>query len=219
MRNVTRKFVLAAAGVMMTATMASAQSTLNFAGSVDVDGTSPTTLRLDFNPFILATPTVGTPFSGTITPFVTSGSINDVNVVNGVPSCANCPVNPFFTIGGYTFTLTSTPNAAPGPFNFGPISLTQNATGTSAVFSALGAVSGPGLVAGTTYTGIFTAQFSNETPEQVFNSINTSGSSRTVGFSAEITTLSTVPEPSTYLLLATGVGALGMVARRRRTNV
>jgi len=28
-----------------------------------------------------------------------------------------------------------------------------------------------------------------------------------------------VPEPSTYVLLATGMGALGLVARRRRTNV
>jgi hypothetical protein len=217
MRNVTRTFVMAAVGVMMTATAATAQSKLNFVGSVDVDGTSPTTLRLDFNPFILASPTVGAPFSGTITPFVTTGTINDVNTTTA--GCVGCPVNPFFTIGGYTFTLTSTPLAPAGPFNFGPIQLTQSATGTSATFSALGGVTGPGLVAGTNYTGIFTAQFSGETPEQVFASINNSGTTRTVGFSAEITTLSTVPEPSTYVLLATGVGALGMVARRRRTNV
>ncbi len=30
---------------------------------------------------------------------------------------------------------------------------------------------------------------------------------------------SVVPEPSTYMLLATGMGALGLVARRRRNNV
>ena len=38
-------------------------------------------------------------------------------------------------------------------------------------------------------------------------------------FSAEFRLASTVPEPSTYVLLATGIGALGVVARRRRATV
>lgn len=42
---------------------------------------------------------------------------------------------------------------------------------------------------------------------------------RNVSLTGAIAAPAVVPEPSTYMLLATGMGALGLIARRRRNNV
>ena len=220
MRNVTRKFVLAAAGVMMTATVASAQDRLNITGSVDVSETGPGGVNILFD-FLNPTTAVPT-ISGAFLPEIsvgTTGNIFDFQV--GPAGCVTCPVSPFLQIAGYTFQVTSTPLAPAGTFNYGPVQLISSGTGTIAAISVVGTVTGGdyGTMA-RNFSGTFTAQFEGETPLQVFTAID-AGGTRNVGYSAELLVQPTqvVPEPSTYMLLATGIGALGMVARRRRTNV
>jgi hypothetical protein len=241
MRNVTRKFAMAAAGVVLTATSASAQ-VLNFGGSAvfrDQPNSGGANLFIDFLQAVAPStePTVSgttggivsavptTTFPGVVTsPVATTGQIQDLIVGaggvlgassgNGV-TAGGLPIANFLTIGGYTFSLTSSSTGG----TFGGITLQANQFGTSATFGVTGTVMGGALAANTTYNGVFTAQFVNQTPEQVFNTI-ASGGEQAASFSATFAaTQSTVPEPSTYLLLATGIGALGLVARRRRSNV
>lgn len=147
----------------------------------------------------------------------TSGVIQDLTVsANGSTTTTNpSTATSLMTIGGYTFTLTS----APAGSTFGPITLTDQNGGATASFAVFGNVTGPGFTTPTTYEGLFTAQFVGETSAQVFNQIN-NGGTPVVTFSANFgapVNMNTVPEPSTYALLATGVGALGLVARRRRS--
>ena len=165
----------------------------------------------------------GNVFSGNATgafsavPGNTNGIIQDLTVsANGSSTTTNPGGNAasFMTIGGYTFSLTG----APAGSTFGPISLADQSGGAIASFAVDGMVSGPGFATGSMYEGIFTAQFVGETASQVFDQIN-NGGTPVVTFSANFAAspASTVPEPSTYALLATGIGALGVVARRRRT--
>jgi hypothetical protein len=207
----------ALAATVVVANSAGAQSRLNFVGSVNVsEFNAAGDVLLDFQNPILAVPTVSGVFLPEIVPFLTLGTINDVEV--GPGGCLNCPVSPFVTIGGYTFTLNSTPLAPAGPFNFGPIALTQTATGTTASLSVRGTVTGGDFGATVNpFQGLFTAQFTGETPFEVFTSID-QGGTRNVGFSAEFV-VSAVPEPATVALMGTGLIAMFGLAYRRRTNV
>jgi hypothetical protein len=148
-----------------------------------------------------------------------SGVIQDLVVsANGTSTTTNPSTAPFFMqIGGYTFTLTSAP---PGS-TFGPITLRDTQGGSEADFSIFGNVTGAGFGPATIYQGLFTAQFAGQTSAQVLNAIN-NGGSPIVTFSANFgapVNAAVVPEPSTYALLATGLGALGVAVRRRRANV
>lgn len=242
MRNVTRKLAMAAVGVVLTATSASAQI-LNFGGSAvfrDQPGSGGANLFVDFlqavapsteptqanttGGIVSAVPT--TTFPGVVTsPIGTTGQIQDLIIGSGGVlgastgagvSAGGLPIANFLTIGGYTFSLTGSTTGG----TFGGITLTATEFGTAATFGVTGGVTGAGVTANTMYNGVFTAQFVNQTPEQVFNTI-ASGGQQAASFSATFvaTPGSVVPEPSTYVLLATGIGALGMVARRRRANV
>ena len=239
MRNVTRKFAMAVAGVVLTATSASAQ-VLNFGGSAifrDQPGSGGANLFIDFlqgatepttanttGGIVSAVPTTTLP--GVVTsPVASTGQIQDLIVgAGGVlgastgagVSAGGLPIANFLTIGGYTFSLTGSTTGG----TFGGIQLTANQFGTSATFGVTGNVMGGALAPNSTYNGVFTAQFVNQTPEQVFNTI-ASGGEQAASFSATFvaTPGQVVPEPSTYMLLATGIGALGLVARRRRNNV
>jgi len=215
--------VAVAASLIASATVAptaSAQFRLNLVGSANVGnqpGSGGANLLIDFLNPVLAVPQTTLPG---VTEFVTTGTINDVVVSS--TSCVNCPVIPFIQIGGYTFSLTSTPAAPPGGVTFGPIQLIPTTTGTTATLTAVGTVTGGAFGTSTAnFSGLFSAQFAGETPADVFNSINTGNATRFVGFSAELTTtpIGTVPEPATVALMATGLLALGGVVRVRRSQV
>ena len=205
-----------------TGTTAAAQR-LNFNGAANVQnqpGSAGENLLIDFlagatEPTIagtptgnvFATPTIQAPFSLTIASG-TNGEIRDL--VASSMGFTGLPMASFLTIGGYTFTLESAPNGN----TFGPVSLFDVGTGTVATFGVRGVVTGGAYgAAPVAYQGAFTAQFAGRRPGEVFNAIN-AGGTLPVAFSAEF---AVVPEPSTYALLATGIGALGVVARRRRT--
>ena len=227
MRNVT-SFVLktAAAATLSIAAVATTTATaqaqqLNLVGSVNLNDQpgNPANLFIDFvNNFVLATPSITGVFTPEIVPFNTTGTINDVVV--GPAGLVAVTGTPFIAIGGYSFSLTSTPLATGGGLTYGPIRISQEQNGVSASLSVNGTVTGGDFgSAMVPYIGLFTTQFTSRefaTPEALFTFINTGGAITDKSFSA---TLQVVPEPSTYMLLATGLGALGLVARRRRTNV
>ncbi len=223
--------LLAAAAFAAAPAAAQTTGVLNFAGSARVQDLEPgqggDRLLIDFLAFGTDAASVGTPgqiraketvdgfFATTITPDVTAGTMTDLVATS--TGFEGRPVNPYVQIGGFTFTLDSSPMAA-GPFAFGPIELRQLGTSTIAAFGVTGRVFGGGYgTAGANYTGLVTANFAGMTPEQVFADINT-GRARAVSFSGEFVAGSVVPEPSTYALLATGVAALGAFARRRQAK-
>ena len=230
MRNATRMFMKAAAVVTLSAVAVATTSTsaqaqvgaqINLVGSVNLNDQpgNPANLFVDFvNNFVLATPSITGVFTPEIVPFNTTGTINDVVV--GPGGLVAVTGTPFIAIGGYTFSLTSTPLATGGGLTYGPIRISQEQNGVSASLSVNGTVTGGDFgSAMVPYIGLFTTQFTSQefaTPQALFNFINTGGAITDKSFSA---TLQVVPEPSTYMLLATGLGALGLVARRRRTNV
>lgn len=153
-------------------------------------------------------------------PLGTSGTIQDLEIAGGGSPTTTNPAGgeaKFMTVGGYTFTLDRAGNGA----TFGPITLADQDGGAVGSFAVFGMVSGPGFASPITYQGTFSTQFVGETAQQVFNQINSGGSpivSFSANFGAPVPSMNTVPEPSTYALLATGIGALGLVARRRRTE-
>ena len=224
-------------GAVVAPASAQAPSRLNITGSANLQnqpGSGGANLLIDF---LFGSPeptTAGTPggtvtavptISGVFMPGITTGTqgtIQDLIVGPGGfigaggaggATVGSLPIANFMTIGGYTFSLTGGPSGN----TFGPISLFDIGTGTTASFGVRGFVTGGAFgTAPQAYQGVFTAQLSGLTPTQVFNAVN-SGGTLPVSFSGEFT-VGVIPEPSTYALLATGIGALGLVARRRRTQ-
>lgn len=208
---------LAFGALVASASSALAQDHLNFTGTAqlsDVEG-NPSQLFIDFlganGGSIFATETIDGAFAATIVPG-SVGTIQDLIVESG--GVVGLPVDPFIGIGGFSFTLTAAPNGN----TFGPISLFDIGTGTAGTFGFSGIVTGGAYGdTGRSYQGVFTAQFSGQSPEDVFNQVN-SGGTLPVSFSANVIVgQSVIPEPSTYLLLATGLGALALVGLRRRS--
>ena len=195
MNSIIRKFAVAVSSVAIVASVAGAQE-VTFVGSTNgsFDCMGNTIGGLTF----------------------TSGTF-DVTTADG-----------FAAIGGSggdnlgTLALTSTPFTYTGrTFNLQVVFSAPTGAGTQS-FNAtlLGTVRANGsggasiVFANNTVTGTF---------DQGTYTLAVDNVSITPGRSGvEITgrvTANVVPEPSTYMLLATGIGALGLVARRRRTNV
>lgn len=218
---------LSIAAVAGTSTSAFAQSgQISFTGAVNLGNfagdLTGNTLLIDF-----LSPTGG--FTGTLFTVAgatgvfsgiaanTSATVSDLLVTS---SGATARSVPFLSVGGYTFTNPAFVNAVGGDIRFGPIKLVQDGNNTSASLALSGILAGTGITAGQRFDGVFTTQFAGITPTALFNTINEGGSIQNQGVSASFAyTLSTIPEPSTYLLMAAGLAGLGVVARRRRMTV
>lgn len=216
---------LSVAGLVGSSTAAQAQNTINFEGSANVRDETPggggDFLLIDF----LTNNMTGYGAPGTVKtvertdlPGVAAeqtGTLMDLRASS--TGFTGIPMASFFTVGDYTFSLTGTDmgNAA----GFGPISLFEAGPHTFATFNVSGTVTGGAYGAeGRAYNGAFSTQFLNVTPAQLFNQVN-AGGTPDASFSATfaVAPQNVVPEPSTYALLATGIGALGLVARRRKS--
>jgi hypothetical protein len=221
---------LAFGALVASSTSAQAQQgELNFIGSANINDPNSApggnTLFIDFltagvtgpaDGSILATETISGVFDPEIA-MLTPGTIRDLELSPGV---VGTPITNFVSIGGYNFTLmgTGTGNA------FGPISLRAEDNGnggfnTVGSFSVFGSVTGGDFgMTPAMFTGVFTTQFTNMTPDEVYAQID-AGRVLTQGYSATFSVQnSVVPEPSTYLLMATGLGMIGMIGYRRRNN-
>lgn len=211
-------------GIMAsTAATAVAQtgSGLSFEGRarVGLQPGAPTNLLIDaLQGFVTPGTPVGTVIAlstdgvfatpGGIVPGV-QGTIQDL-VVN-MSGVVGRPITNFLTIGGFTFSLTSTPVGNTGS----PVSLFEVAGSTTASLAVNGRVTGPGLGDDAfRYQGLFTAAFPGRTPAELAATVN-SGQNLEVFFTSEFV-VGTVPEPSTYALTAAGLVVLLGAARRRK---
>lgn len=226
-RSFFTKATTVATVAFATATMASvaqAQNTvLNFGGTVQVrdpNGASDPIggqLNIDFLPISLPFPGSGNinvstdPFADNDLVGVAPGQAGTIQDLIATPTgLASYPSN-FLQLGAYTFSL----NAVETGGVFGPIFLTQTGSSVTATFNVSGRVSGGAFGDGRgRYAGTFTAQFPRTTIAGLVNSIDAGGSARN-SFSATFQ-IATIPEPSTYVLMASGVAMLGAFARRRR---
>jgi hypothetical protein len=230
MKHTILKAAAVVALSVATAGAASAQTgLLNVVGQAQLSSTSASApLFIDFltganfPPTQTGIGTAGTVFAGNTTGIFAgvsgTGTMNDLTInatgttINTVPAGQN-----LLTIGQFTFTLGPVLQGTGGTINFGPIVLEDRGGSAVADLNVQGRVSGG--VCGNmmcTYTGIVTAQFAGQTSAQVFNAISNGQATPIVTFSANFAATQVIPEPSTYALLATGIGALGFVARRRR---
>ena len=236
----------AAAALVLVVPSAEAQvvpgSTLSFTGTADVIHTEEHDLFVRFEPAVISSrsPSTGSFASLGAAGAGVTGAIVEFEVVVGPQ-----PIAGFVTLGGYTFDLfdmlpgTSAPDdclneqIAPGQSCTPPrhdvegvstpFTLVNLASGdpnapinSIAWFDVRGMVRGPGSTMASPFIGRFEASFLGLSYQEVLFAAE-ANQLQGVDFSAQFTVASTVPEPSTYALAATGlVGLLGVAGARRR---
>jgi hypothetical protein len=238
------KATAVAALTVATASAANAQSgTVSFAGALQVSSTpgATTPLNIDilsggFPPNMTGFGTPGTIYmvtqSGFFSGVAASATMQDLVVTGGGTGFDTNPsgrLGQFVDYGNYRFSFGPVTPAMGGTINFGPIKISDGPGGVSALIDIPGlTVTGGACTPSCTGTGLLTAQFvglSNDPTRyagaggsgRLFNDINSGIAVNSTSFSASFGA-TVVPEPSTYALLATGIGALAMVARRRRVE-
>ena len=216
-------------------------STLSVRGVANVIHTEEHDLFVRFAPAVVVSraPSTGS-FAAALG---ATGTIQDFEVVVGPQ-----PIAGLLTLGGYTFDLldmlpgTSTPDdclneqVMPGQSCTPPrhdvegvstpFTLVNVASGdpnapinSIAWFDVRGMVRGPGSMTASPFIGRFEANFVGLSYQEVLFAVETTGL-QGVEFAAQFTAVSTVPEPSTYALAATGlVGLLGVARVRRRRQI
>jgi hypothetical protein len=165
-----------------------------------------------------AQPTVSVAYDGSCGPMLGCGLVQ-FSIVNG---------------SGQTLELNSlTLVASSGSFAFTPASgqVTVGFSDDFGLFSAPGEVSNAGSQLFVDFAGggaLFTLSAGATgflefdlaaTPQLATGAFTFAGQTVTgASITGTVAAASVVPEPSTYLLMATGLGALGVLARRRRTR-
>jgi hypothetical protein len=232
------KATAVAALTVVSASAANAQTGfINLVGQLQPSSTpgATTPLNIDilsggsFPPTVTGFGTAGNVFAGTSTGFFAGltgmmGTMNDIQINGGGTSVTTLPMtadNQLLQIGTYRFTFGPIIPATGGTLAFGPITLEDTPTFADARINLRPIITGGVCVPFCTAEGGITAQFAQYAGTggsvRLFNDINSGAVITPVTFSANFTA-SVVPEPSTYALLATGIGALAMVARRRRVQ-
>jgi hypothetical protein len=237
----TRTFLKATAVAAMTLGAASAASAqtgfINLVGQLQVSSTpgQTTPLNIDilsgagFPQTGVGFGTTGNVTAGTATGLFagltgTQGQMEDLQVTGGGTGFNTVPagrLNQFLRIGAYTFNFGTVTQATGGTLNFGPISLEDTQGGVDArIVVANASIMGGNCTPMCTANGLITAQFAQYAgpggSTRLFNDVNAGVAPvGPVSFSANFNA-TVIPEPSTYALLATGIAALGAVARRRR---
>ena len=160
------------------------KGTITFSGGITLNTSSATT---------------ATGVSGWLTPVVTSSSLSSPNpgigdaVTFTAPWSFNSGSSPLWTVGGYTFTLTSSAISCQNIAPFCPGSLI---------------VDGIGMISGNGYSStVMTWHFTTQDPSSM------SGGKNIFSFSAA---QQAVPEPASILLLSAGLIGLGGLVRRRK---
>jgi hypothetical protein len=209
MRNVTRKLALAVSGLALSAGIAGAQQVTYstsgvFTGCANGSGTNTCVVN---GPAGSATLTFLGQNSTSYTAPVTGASFGDFAL--------SATVDGPYSFAGVGFTLTVNQTA--------PSNGSDNQGGSfvgSFSFANTGSTGGPVVLNFTDY--MLSVGAVNYTLQQDFGggiNMNLPGVNENPASRSLRANISTVPEPSTYMLLGSGLAALGMIARRRRSNV